>query len=106
MNADIDILRQQLEETRDALRHTKDYAEVLKNDTLKLEEDNQHLIDELFVAEEKVAAYEVCGAGNVVLKPIDEMDISELVGLADSAKRLLRTIKHRVLVWCCDAPAH
>ena len=103
MDAEIEVMREQLQELRAALRHSQDYTTALKHDSQKIEDDNNFLMDQVFVLEEKVAAYEVCGAGELELKPINAMTIVELVGVADSARRLLRAVQQRVLAWC-NAP--
>jgi hypothetical protein len=89
MDAEIDVLRQQLEEAFAALRHSSDHAEALAR-------ENERLSNELFVADEKVCLYESKDDENAV----NTMEISELVGVADRSRRVLDVVKSRISAWC------
>jgi chromosome segregation ATPase len=89
MDAEIDVLRQQLEEAFAALRHLNDHAEALA-------QENERLSNELFVADEKVCLYE----SKDDAKAVNEMEIIELVGVADRSRRVLDVVKSRISAWC------
>jgi hypothetical protein len=100
MQTEIIILREQLEETRDALRHARDYTEQVKMDAMKIEEDNHHLIDELYNQEQLVEKIESRFSGVATAKPINDMSIEELVSMANTARHVLGAVNARIVDWC------
>ena len=106
MQSEIQVLKQQLEETRDALRHARAYTEEVQRDAAKIEEDNHHLVDELFNQEQLVDKLHTRILGiddaNNVVKPINEMSIEELVSMANTARNVLGLVNSRIVGWCND----
>ena len=113
MNVEIGILREQLEETLAALRHSQDYAVTLKHDMDKIDEDNMDLMRQV-VRLEGGGGQEI-ETGIVVqqqphhqpisiAKSLDEMNVSELVVLAGAARQLLQAVNQRIVAWC-NSPA-
>jgi chromosome segregation ATPase len=103
------VLREQLEESFAALRHANDYIAMVKQDAKKIEEDNHHLIDELYNHERMVQDLQACVADGMgrdptravlAVKPINEMTVDELVSLANDARRVLDEVNTRIVAWC------